>query len=86
MIDSAFLIFAFFNTFSGTTYVEKSNPWGEKLDQKVSSDLLTVLDDGQHPETTACRAIDSEGTPKQTTTVIDKGILKTFMSWICPMQ
>ena len=77
--NSAFLAFAFFTTFSGTAYVEKSNPWGEKLGERVATDSLTVIDDGQKPDDNACRAIDSEGTPKQTTTVIDKGILKTFL-------
>ncbi len=74
-----FLGFAFFNVFSGTAYVEKSNPWMEKLNEQVTSKKLTVIDDGQKPETGPCEAIDAEGTPKQTTTVIENGVLKTFL-------
>ncbi|MCE7741485.1 MAG: TldD/PmbA family protein [Candidatus Heimdallarchaeota archaeon] len=76
---ASFLAFAFFNVFSGTTYVEKSNPWSDKLNEQVASKELTVIDDGQKPDTQACHAIDSEGTPKQTTTIIKEGILQTFL-------
>ncbi|MCG3217285.1 MAG: TldD/PmbA family protein, partial [Candidatus Heimdallarchaeota archaeon] len=76
---SSFLMFAFFNCLSGTTYVEKSNPWREKLNEQVAVKEFTLIDDGQKPDTSACRAIDAEGIPKQTTTAIENGILKTFL-------
>ena len=74
-----FLGFAFFNTFSGSAYVEKSNPWMEKLNEQVASNEFTVYDDGQMPNSQSCQAIDTEGIPKQTTTVIENGVLKTFL-------
>ena len=76
---AAFLGFAFFNTFSGSAYVEKSNPWMEKLNEKVASKELTVIDDGQKLDTQECQSIDAEGITRQTTTVIENGILKTFL-------
>jgi len=74
-----FLGFAFFNTLSGSSYVEKSNPWMEKLNEEVASKEFSIYDNGQLPHTQACQAIDTEGTPKQTTTVIENGILKSFL-------
>ncbi len=77
--SAAFLAFSFINCVSGSSYVEKSNPWGDKLDQQVAVKELTLIDDGQQPESDSGRAIDSEGSPKQTTSIIDDGILKTFL-------
>ncbi len=77
--SAPFLAFAFFNVFSGSAYVEKSNPWKEKLNEKVAVKELTVIDDGQKPDTEACQSIDAEGTPKQTTAIIEDGVLKTFL-------
>ncbi len=74
-----FLAFPFFSVLSGSGYVEKQNPWKDKLGEKVCVDNFTLIDDGQNPVHGACRAIDTEGTPKQTTTAIENGILKTFV-------
>ncbi|MBY8999654.1 MAG: TldD/PmbA family protein [Candidatus Heimdallarchaeota archaeon] len=74
-----FIGFPFINNLSGTGYVEKSNPWKDKLGEQVCVEDFTLVDEGQNPEYGACRSIDTEGTPKQTTTTIENGILKTFL-------
>ncbi len=74
-----FLTFPFVSVLSGSGYVEKRNPWKDKLGEKVCVDEFTLIDEGQNPEYEACRSIDTEGTPKQTTTAIENGVLKTFV-------
>jgi PmbA protein len=63
----------------GSAYVEQSNPWKDSLDQEVASKDLTLIDEGQNPEYPATQAIDAEGTPKGSTALIEKGILKNFL-------
>ena len=63
----------------GSAYVEQSNPWKDSLGQEVTSKDLTLIDEGQKSEYSATQAIDAEGTPKSSTTLIDKGILKNFL-------
>jgi PmbA protein len=50
-----------------------------KIGQKVASDTLSIVDDGQLPEGLSTQRVDAEGIPMRTTTLIDKGVLKTFL-------
>lgn len=50
-----------------------------KLDQKVASGLFTMWDDGRVPGGFASSMCDEEGVPTQRTTVIDEGVLKTYL-------
>ncbi len=74
-----FIAFPLFSGLSGSGYVEKRNPWKDKLGEKICVDDFTLIDEGQNPEFESCRSIDAEGTPKQTTTAIENGVLKTFV-------
>ena len=47
-----------------------------RLGEKVASSILTALDDGQLPEGLLTFKIDTEGIPLQTTTLIEKGVLR----------
>ncbi len=76
---SAFMTGPFVRTLSGASYVEKMNPLGSKLGKQISVDSLNLVDDGQNPELPSTVAIDGEGTKVQKTTVIEKGVLKTFL-------
>ena len=51
-----------------------------RIGQKVASDLITVIDDGRDPGQRGTAAMDDEGTPTQRTVLIEKGILKTYLS------
>jgi TldD protein len=51
-----------------------------RLGQKVASELITVLDDGTDPGRRGTAAMDDEGTQTQRTVLIEKGILKTYLS------
>ena len=63
----------------GSAFVEQSNPWKDKLEQEVANKNFTLTDEGQKPEYAETQAIDHEGTPMRSTTLIEKGILKTFL-------
>lgn len=51
-----------------------------RIGQKVASELITVIDDGRDPGQRGTAAMDDEGTPTQRTVLIEKGILKTYLS------
>ncbi|MGD8505729.1 MAG: TldD/PmbA family protein [Candidatus Bathyarchaeota archaeon] len=51
----------------------------EKVGERVASNSLTIVDDGQLPEGFSTQKIDAEGIPMQTTTLIEKGVLKTHL-------
>jgi TldD protein len=51
-----------------------------RIGQKVASELITVIDDGRDPGQRGTAAMDDEATPTQRTVLIEKGILKTYLS------
>lgn len=50
-----------------------------KLNKKIGSDLLTIIDDGTRARGLASRPFDGEGVPTQKRIIIDKGVLKGFL-------
>jgi PmbA protein len=50
-----------------------------RVGEKISSDLLTVIDDGTRTKGLASNPFDGEGVPTQRRTIIDRGTLKGFM-------
>ena len=76
---ASFLLLPFFTGTSGIGYVEKRNPWGDKLDKELAIKELNVVDDGNDPDLLTTHAIDTEGTPTRKTTIIEKGVLKSFL-------
>jgi len=51
-----------------------------RIGQKVASDLITVIDDGRDAGRRGTAAMDDEATPTQRTVLIEKGILRTYLS------
>jgi len=51
-----------------------------RIGEKVASELITVVDDGRDPGQRGTTTIDDEGTPTQRTVLIEKGVLKTYLS------
>jgi len=51
----------------------------ESLDTKISSELMTLVDDGTRPKGMRSTPFDGEGVPTQKRVVVDKGVLKGFM-------
>ncbi|MFA6052589.1 MAG: metalloprotease TldD [Methylobacter sp.] len=50
-----------------------------RVGERVASDLCTVVDDGTLPGRRGSLSIDDEGTPTETTVLIENGILKGYM-------
>lgn len=51
----------------------------EKLGERIGSGNLTLIDDGTIPQGLGSRPFDSEGLPTRKTTVVEGGILKSFL-------
>lgn len=65
---------------SGKSVVEGDSYFADKIGAEVANDIVTIADDGQLPEAISTNAIDAEGVPSQKTTIIDKGILKSYVT------
>jgi PmbA protein len=50
-----------------------------KLGQRVATELVTVVDDGTLPGLFGTSPFDDEGVPSRRTTVIDRGVLKSYL-------
>ena len=50
-----------------------------RIGQKVAAEGVTVVDDGTLPDRRGSLNVDDEGTPTQSTTLIENGVLRCFM-------
>lgn len=50
-----------------------------KMDKKIFSDKIDVIDDGLYPGGVATKPFDGEGVIRQSTTLVEEGILKNFL-------
>jgi PmbA protein len=51
----------------------------DKMNQKIASELVTLIDDGTRPKGMSSVPFDGEGVPTQKRIIVDKGVLKGFM-------
>ncbi len=58
----------------------KASPFMDKMDKPIAHEKVTAIDDGTIPNGWGSLNIDDEGVPVQKTTLIQNGILKSFMS------
>ena len=58
---------------------KNSSVFSGKIDQQVTSELCTIVDDGTIANRRGSLSIDDEGTPSQKTVLIENGILKGYM-------
>jgi PmbA protein len=63
----------------GISYVNKSSPFTDKLEEQITPECFTVIDDPQAPGKIGSIPFDGEGAPTFTKKVIEKGVLKTFL-------
>jgi TldD protein len=56
-----------------------SSNFSGKIGEKVASELCTVVDDGSIADKRGSLSIDDEGVVTQATTLIENGVLKTYM-------
>lgn len=74
------LLGAFSNIFNAQNILDKqslSTP--ESLGTQIASPLLSVCDDAKHPDNVGSETFDGEGTPTRRVSLIDKGVLTSFL-------
>jgi len=64
---------------NGERVLQGASFLGQKLDQKIGCELITLIDDGTRPRGLGSRPFDGEGVPTQRRIIVDKGVLKGFM-------
>jgi PmbA protein len=64
---------------SGDNVNKGRSPWADQLGEEVAHKSLTITDNGLSEKGLLSAAVDDEGTPMQATTVIDRGILNSFL-------
>jgi PmbA protein len=69
----------FFFMLSGKTVMEGKSRLADKLSKKIASEQVSIIDDPMLKDGKANRPFDSEGTPAKTLSVIEKGVLKSFL-------
>lgn len=63
----------------GRPVVDRVSPLCDRIGDTVASKDLTIVDDGQNPKFLGTEAVDSEGLPQKTNSIIENGILKNFL-------
>jgi PmbA protein len=74
------LLGAFSNIFNAQSILDKqslSTP--ASLGQTIASPLLSIADDALHPDNIGIETFDGEGTPTRRVTLLDQGVLTSFM-------
>ncbi len=64
---------------NGETVLQGASYLGARLNQRIASDLVSLVDDGTRPKGMASAPFDGEGVPTQKRTIVDKGTLRGFM-------
>lgn len=73
------LYFTLINAVKADNVQRNQSPFKGKIGEKVASDNLTIHDDGLLAGGLRTSTFDSEGSPKQKTTVVERGILRNFL-------
>jgi PmbA protein len=64
---------------SGENVNKKSSPWADKMGEKVASENLTIIDNGLSDRGLLSSIVDDEGVPTQRTTILEKGVLQSYI-------
>ncbi|MFW9830859.1 MAG: TldD/PmbA family protein [Candidatus Thorarchaeota archaeon] len=70
---------AFLPALMGENVVRKKSKLADKMDELIASKLLSVTDSGRIPGGYSTSLFDGEGSPRQTTSLIEKGKLRSFL-------
>lgn len=72
------LLFAFMPIFSAESVQKGLSPLKGKLDSKIASEKLTIIDDPLFEKAPIKRSFDNEGVPTMRKIFVDQGILTTY--------
>jgi len=76
---SAMIFSALASAYNGDMVRRGSSPLRDRLGDTVTVDEVTVVDDGLLPGGVNTSRFDAEGSPRQRTVVVEKGVLKTYI-------
>ena len=76
---AAGLLSTFSNALNADNVQRGRSLFADKIGEQVVSDSMSIYDDGTLENGLNSSSIDGEGTPSQKTTLIEKGILKSFL-------
>jgi PmbA protein len=76
---AALLVGDIFEAVRGDAIYRSASFLTGKLNQKVASERVTILDDGLRPGGFGTRPFDGEGIPASVTPVIEKGVLSNYL-------
>lgn len=74
------LLAVFWHLWSGRAVVEKKSRLAGRLDESIAAPAVTLVDDPTQPNGLASRPFDAEGTPARPTTLVERGVLRTFLT------
>ncbi len=77
--QTSWLLGFLFGCVTGTAVYQKATFLADKLGQRIGNGLITIVDDGLMPGEIGTRPFDSDGLPSRKTTVVEKGILKSYL-------
>jgi PmbA protein len=69
-----------FACISAVAVYQKTTFLADKLGQRIGNENVTVVDDALMPGKLGSRPFDSEGVPGRRTTVLERGVLRQFLS------
>jgi PmbA protein len=64
---------------SGKSLAEGKSRLGDRLGDRIASDLVTIVDDATRPDGLGSRPFDAEGTPARRVVVVERGVLRSFL-------
>jgi PmbA protein len=64
---------------SGENVNKRRSPWSDKMGEEVASKALTIYDNGLSEKGLLGSIVDDEGVPTQKTTIIEKGVLQSYL-------
>ena len=59
--------------------LKKASPFVDKIGQQIGSEQVSLIDTGLSPDAYYPSGFDDEGYPRSNTTVVQKGVLKSFL-------
>ena len=78
-LTGQFVNFGLINSVNGRSVVEGRSRFADKIGDAIGNSTLTIVDDGQIPESPNTHAIDMEGHARQSTPIVKDGVLMSFL-------
>jgi len=76
---TAWLLGFLFACASAVAVYQKLSFLADRLGQRIGNDKITVIDDGLMPGKLGSRPFDSEGVPCRRTTIVENGVLQSYI-------